>query len=175
MFSSSAPEAASGTFAVQIAKAYGARVIGVASSAKSALVRSIGADDVIDYTVEDFTSRPDRYHVVLDIAGNRPLSPLRRALTADGTLVIVGGEGGGRWLGRRRPSASGPPALAAVGHNLRTCFSTERPEDLEELRRLTEHGDVAPVVDRAFPMSAVPDAIRYLRSGHARGKAVVTV
>ena len=112
---------------------------------------------------------------MLDIAGNRPLSPLRRALTADGTLVIVGGEGGGRWLGGVDRQLRARLLSPLVGHNLRTCFSTERPEDLEELRRLTEHGDVAPVVDRAFPLSAVPDAIRYLRSGHARGKAVVTV
>jgi NADPH:quinone reductase-like Zn-dependent oxidoreductase len=164
-----------GTFAVQIAKAYGARVTGVASTAKIDLLHSIGADAVIDYTVEDFADRPERYDVILDVAGNRPLSRLRRALTSQGTLVIVGGEGGGRWLGGVDRQLRARLLSPFVGQTLRPYFSSERQEDLEELRRLIEAGDVTPVLDRAFPLSAVPDAIRYLRAGHARGKTVVTV
>lgn len=164
-----------GTFAVQIAKAHGAQVTGVASSAKIDLVRSIGADAVIDYTVEDFAGQPDRYDVILDTAGNRPLFRLRRALTPNGTLVIVGGEGGGRWLGGVDRQLRARLLSPFVGQSLRTFVSSERTEDLEELRRLIEAGDVAPVVDRAFPLSAVPDAIRYLRAGRPRGKTVVTV
>jgi NADPH:quinone reductase-like Zn-dependent oxidoreductase len=164
-----------GTFAVQIAKAYGARVTGVASTAKIDLLRSIGADAVIDYTLEDFADRTERYDVILDVAGNRPLSRLRRALTSQGTLVIVGGEGGGRWLGGVDRQLRARLLSPLVGQTLGPYFSSERQEDLEELRRLIEAGDVTPVLDRAFPLSAVPDAIRYLRAGHARGKAVVTV
>ena len=164
-----------GTFAVQIAKAYGARVTGVASTAKIDLIRSIGADAAIDYTVQDFADRPDRYEVIVDVAGNRALSRLRRALTPHGTLVIVGGEGGGRWLGGVDRQLRARLLSPFVGQSLRSCFSSERPEDLEELRRLIEAGDVAPVVDRAFPLSAVPQAIRYLRTGRPRGKTVVTV
>ncbi len=130
---------------------------------------------MIDYTVEDFADRPERYDVILDIAGNRPLSRLRRALTSQGTLVIVGGEGGGRWLGGVDRQLRARLLSPFVGQTLRPYFSSERQEDLEELRRLIEAGDVTPVLDRAFPLSAVPDAIRYLRAGHARGKAVVTV
>jgi NADPH:quinone reductase-like Zn-dependent oxidoreductase len=164
-----------GTFAVQIAKAYGAHVTGVASSAKVDLVRSIGAGEVIDYSVEDFADRPERYDVILDLAGNRPLSRLRRSLTPNGTLVIVGGEGGGRWLGGVDRQLRARLLSPFVTQRLRAYFSSERPEDLEELRRLIEAGDVAPVVDRAFPLNAVPDAIRYLRAGRPRGKTVVTV
>jgi NADPH:quinone reductase-like Zn-dependent oxidoreductase len=164
-----------GTFAIQIAKAYGARVTGVASSAKMDLVRSIGADEAIDYTVEDFVDRPERYDAILDIAGNRPLSRLRRALTSQGTLVIVGGETSGKWVGGVDRQVRARLLSPFVDQSLRPCFSSERPEDLEELRQLIEAGDVAPVVARAFPLSAVPEAIRYLRAGHPRGKTVVTV
>jgi NADPH:quinone reductase-like Zn-dependent oxidoreductase len=164
-----------GTFAVQIATAYGARVTGVASTAKLDLVRSIGAGEVIDYTVEDFADRPERYDVILDVAGNRSLSRLRRALTPKGTLVMVGGVGGGWWLGGVDRQVRARLLSPFVRQSLRTFISSERPEDLEELRRLIEAGDLTPVIDRAFPLNAVPDAIRYLRAGRPRGKAVVTV
>jgi NADPH:quinone reductase-like Zn-dependent oxidoreductase len=164
-----------GTFAVQLAKAYGAEVTGVCSTTKTDLVRSIGADHVIDYTLEDFADGRNRYHVILDIAGNRSLSHLRRALAPEGTLVIVGGEGGGRWLGGIDRQLRAHVLSPFVRQKLGTWISTERKEDLEELHELLEAGTVTPVVDRTFPLSGVPEAIRYLRDGRARGKVVITV
>ena len=161
-----------GTFAVQLAKLFGAAVTGVCSTSKVELVRSIGADRVVDYTREDFAGG-DRYDAILDTAGNRSLSRLRRALTPDGTLVIVGGEGGGRWLGGldRQLRAQ---VLSVFGHHkMDTWISTQPRDDLEALRELLEAGKVTPVVDRTFPLSEVADAIRYLRSGRARGKVVI--
>jgi NADPH:quinone reductase-like Zn-dependent oxidoreductase len=164
-----------GTFAVQIAKAYGAEVTGVASTAKLELLRSIGADHVIDYTREDFADRPERYDVVLDIAGNRSLSHLRRALAPAGTLVIVGGEGGGKWLGGIDRQLRATVFSLFVRQKLGTWISSARPQDLEELRRLIEAGTVTPVIDRSFPLADVPQAIQYLREGRPRGKTVITV
>src|SRR5438874_8518952 len=163
-----------GTFAVQLAKAYGAEVTGVCSTAKAELVRSIGADHVIDYTREQFADGRNRYDVILDIAGNRSLSELRRALTPRGTLVIVGAEDAGNWLGIRRQLRAA--ALSPlVRQKLGFFISKERPEDLEELRKLLEAGTITPVLDKTFPLNQVPDAIRYLRDGRARGKIVITV
>jgi len=161
-----------GTFAVQIAKADGAEVTGVASTGKIELVRSIGADHVIDYTREDFADGRTRYDVILDIAGNRPLSQLRSALTPRGTLIIVGAENAGNWLGIRRQLRAA--ALSPlVRQKLGFFISKERGHDLEELRKLLETGAITPVVDRKFPLDDVPQAIRYLRDGHARGKIVI--
>jgi NADPH:quinone reductase-like Zn-dependent oxidoreductase len=163
-----------GTFAVQLAKAYGAEVTGVCSTAKTELVRSIGADYVIDYTREDFADGRNRYDVILDIAGNRSLSQLRRALTPRGTLVIVGAEDAGNWLGVRRQLRA--TALSPfVRQKLGTFISKERGADLEELRTLLEAGTITPVVDRTFPLDLVPEAIRCLRDGRAGGKIVITV
>ena len=164
-----------GTFAVQIAKAYGAEVTGVASTAKLELLRSIGADHVIDYTREDFADRAERYEVILDIAGNRSLSHLRRALAPGGTLVIVGGEEGGKWLGGIDRQLRATVLSLFVRETLGTWISSERLQDLEELGQLIEAGTVTPVVDRTFPLAAVPEAIRYLREGRPRGKTVITV
>ena len=164
-----------GTFAVQLAKAYGAEVTGVASTTKTELVRSIGADHVIDYTREDFADGRNRYDVILDIAGNRSLSHLRRALAPEGTLVIVGGEGGGRWLGGTDRQLRALALSPFVRQKLGTWISKERQEDLVELHELLELGKLTPVVDRTFPLSEVPEAIRYLREGRARGKVVITV
>jgi NADPH:quinone reductase-like Zn-dependent oxidoreductase len=164
-----------GTFAVQLAKVFAAEVTGVASTTKTELVRSIGADHVIDYTREDFADGSNRYDVILDIAGNRSLSHLRRALAPEGTLVIVGGEGGGKWLGGIDRQLRAHVLSAFVRQKLGTWISKERPEDLEELRELLEAGKLMPVVDRTFPLSEVPAAIRYLRDGRARGKVVITV
>ena len=164
-----------GTFAVQLAKVYGAEVTGVCSTAKTHLVRSIGADHVIDYTQEDFADGRTRYDVILDIAGNRALSHLRRALAPTGTLVIVGGEGGGKWLGGIDRQLRAQLLSLFVRQKLGTWISTEREEDLETLRELLEAGKVTPVLDRTFPLSEVPEAIRYLREGRPRGKVVVTV
>ena len=163
-----------GTFAVQLAKLFGAAVTGVCSTSKVELVGSIGADRVVDYTREDFAGG-DRYDAILDTAGNRSLSQLRRALTPDGTLIIVGGEGGGRWLGGfdRQLWAQ---VLSVFGrHKMGTWISTQPRGDLEALRELLEAGKVTPVVDRTFPLSEVADAIRYLRDGRARGKVVIAV
>ena len=163
-----------GTFAVQIAKADGAEVTGVCSASKAELVRSIGADHVIDYTREDFVDGRNRYDVILDIAGNRSLSELRRALTPRGTLVIVGAEDAGKWLGIRRQLRAA--ALSPfVRQKLGFFISKERPEDLEELRKLLEAGTIRPVVDKTFPLEEVPAAIQYLRDGRARGKIVVVI
>jgi NADPH:quinone reductase-like Zn-dependent oxidoreductase len=163
-----------GTFAVQIAKADGAEVTGVCSTSKTELVRSLGADHVIDYAREDFADGRRRYDVILDIAGNRSLSELRRALTPRGTLVIVGAEDAGNWLGIRRQlraAALSPFSRQKLGF----FISKERRRDLEELRALLDAGTIRPVVDRTFLLEEVPEAIRYLRAGHARGKVVITV
>ena len=163
-----------GTFAVQIARADGAEVTGVCSASKAELVRSIGADHVVDYTREDFVDGRNRYDVILDIAGNRSLSDLRRALTPRGTLVIVGGEDAGKWLGIRRQLRAA--ALSPfVRQKLGFFISKERPEDLEELRKLLEAGTIRPVVDKTFPLEEAPAAIQYLRDGRARGKIVVVI
>ena len=163
-----------GTLAVQIAKAEGAEATGVCSAAKTELVRSVGADHVIDYSREDFADGRNRYDVILDIAGNRSLSELRRALTPRGTLVIVGAEDAGNWLGIRRQLRAA--ALSPfVRQKLGFFISKERQQDLEELRRLLEAGTIRPVVDRTFPLEEVPAAIRYLRDGRARGKVVIAI
>jgi NADPH:quinone reductase-like Zn-dependent oxidoreductase len=163
-----------GTFAVQIAKAFGAEVTGVSSTAKVDLVRSLGADRVLDYTAGDVLGGPERYDVVLDIGGNTPLRRLRRALTATGTLVIVGGEAGGRWLGIRRQLLA-MVLSPFVGQKLGTFINSENAADLVALTRLVESGRVTPVVDRTFPLGEAPAAVAHMRLGRARGKVVVTV
>jgi NADPH:quinone reductase-like Zn-dependent oxidoreductase len=165
-----------GTFAVQLAKAFGGEVTGVCSTTKLDLVRSIGADHVIDYTREDFVDGAQLYDLILDTAGNRSLSHLRRALAPRGTLVIVGGEGGGRWLGGfDRQILRAPIRSLVVRQKLRPLVSKETSEDLLVLKELIEAGKVTPVIDRTYPLSEAPDAIRYLAEGHARGKVVITV
>ncbi|MET9319624.1 NAD(P)-dependent alcohol dehydrogenase [Streptomyces sp. NPDC003038] len=164
-----------GTYAVQLAKAFGAHVTGVCSTAKTDLVRAIGADEVLDYTREDPTNGSRRYDLVIDIAGNRPLPRLRRALTARGTLVIVGGEGGGRWIGGNDRQLRALLLSPFVAQRLCGLASVERHADLQTLAELIEAGSVTPVVDRTYALAEVPDAIRYLREGHARGKLVVRI
>jgi NADPH:quinone reductase-like Zn-dependent oxidoreductase len=165
-----------GTFAVQIAKALGARVTGVASTSKLDLVRSIGADEVIDYTREDFTDGARRWDVIVDTAGRRPLRRVRRALTPKGTLVIVGGDGGGRWTGGFfRGMIRGPLVSLFVGQKLGGLNSKTTQKDLQAVADLIEAGTVTPVVDRTYALVEAPDAIRYLEEGHPRGKIVITV
>ncbi|HXV35337.1 MAG TPA: NAD(P)-dependent alcohol dehydrogenase [Gaiellaceae bacterium] len=164
-----------GSFAVQVAKAFGAEVTGVSSTAKTDLVLSLGADHVIDYTQEDFTAGTARYDVVLDTGGNRSLSDIRRVLAPAGTLVIVGGEGGGKWLGGFDRQLRAATLSPFVSQSLRFWVSQENQEDLQALRELIEAGKVTPAVDRTFPLDKAADAIRYLREGRARGKVVVTV
>jgi len=164
-----------GSFAVQVAKAFGAEVTGVCSTAKTDLVRSLGADHVIDYTEKDFATGTTRYDVILDTGGNRSLSDLRRVLRPEGTLVIVGGEGGGKWLGGIDRQLRATVLSPFVRQKLGTWISKENEEDLQTLRELVEAGKITPAVDRTFPLGEAPEAIRYLREGHARGKVVVTV
>jgi len=164
-----------GTFAVQIAKAFGAHVTGVCSTTKVDLVQSIGADDVIDYTRDDFAEAGQRYDLILDIAGNRSVSHLRRALAPGGTMVIVGGEGGGRWFGGIDRQLRALMWSPFVGQKMGTFIAKQNGEDLVVLKELIEAGKVTPVIDRTYPLAEVPDAIRYLHEGHARGKVVITV
>ncbi len=164
-----------GTFAVQIAKALGAEVTGVCSTRNVEMVRSIGADHVIDYTREDFAEGDQRYDLILDIGGNSTLSRLRRALNPQGTLVIAGGEGGGRWLGGTDRQLRAMMLSPFVGQKLGTFINKENHEDLIVLKELIEAGTVTPVIDRTYPLSEVPEAIRYLEEGHARGKVVISV
>src|SRR5215208_279829 len=164
-----------GTYAVQIAKSFGALVTGVCSTAKVEMVRSIGADHVIDYTQEDFAESGQRYDVILDIGGNSSLARLRRALASRGTLVIVGGEGGGRWLGGTDRQIRALMLSPFVSQKLGTFVNKGNHEDLLVLKELIESGKVTPVIDRTYPLSQVPEAIRYLEEGHARGKVVITV
>ncbi|MFF9979131.1 NAD(P)-dependent alcohol dehydrogenase [Streptomyces erythrochromogenes] len=162
-----------GSFAVQVAKAYGAHVTGVCSAAKADLVRSLGADEVLDYAQEDPVDGSRRYDVILDIAGNRPLSRLRRALTPRGILVIVGGEGGGDWIGGNQRQLGALLLSPFVGHRLRPLGTLVRRRDLEALTELIEAGSVAPAVDRTYPLAEVPEAIRRLRDGRVRGKIAI--
>ena len=165
-----------GTFAVQIAKAFGARGHRRGSTSKLDLVRSIGADDVIDYTREDFTDGSRHWDVIVDTAGRRPLRQLRRALTPKGTLVVVGGDGGGRWTGGFfRGMLRGPLVSLFVGQKLGGLNSKTTEEDLQAVADLIEAGTVTPVVDRTYQLVEAPDAIRYLAEGHPRGKIVITV
>ena len=165
-----------GTFAVQIAKAFGARVTGVASTSKLDLVRSIGAEEVIDYTREDFTDGSRSWDVIVDTAGRRPLRHLRRALTAKGTLVVVGGDGGGRWTGGFfRGMLRGPLVSLFVGQKLGWLNSKTTLKDLQAVADLIEAGTVTPVIDRTYQLVEAPDAIRYLEEGHPRGKIVIDV
>jgi NADPH:quinone reductase-like Zn-dependent oxidoreductase len=161
-----------GTFAVQIAKAYGAHVTGVCSTAKVDLVRSLGADRVIDYTREDIDG--DRYDAVLDIGGNRSLTRLRRALTPHGTLVIVGGETGGRWLGGTDRQIRALVLSPFVGQTMGSMLNSENASDLAVLAELVGSGRLTPAVERTFPLSDAPAAIRHMTEGRVRGKVVVS-
>jgi len=164
-----------GTFAVQIARSFGAEVTGVCSPAKVDLVRSLGADHVVDYTREDFTQGGRPYDLILDSVGNHAASALRRALKPGGTAVLVGGPDDGRWLG---PLAG--MLTAVVGswfsrRKLRPFLARLNEADLTVLQELLQTGKVTPVIDRTYPLRDAPAAIRYLEAGHARGKVVVTM
>jgi NADPH:quinone reductase-like Zn-dependent oxidoreductase len=162
-----------GTYAVQIAKSFGATVTGVCSTTKVDLVQSIGADEVIDYTQQDFADGVQRYDVVLDIGGNSRVSRLRRALTPKGTLVIVGGEGG-KWtgIGRQVRAVAVSPL---VPQRLAMFVNKERHDDLDAVRQLIETGQVTPVIDQVYPLGGVSDALRHLEAGQARGKIAISI
>jgi NADPH:quinone reductase-like Zn-dependent oxidoreductase len=164
-----------GTFAVQLAKAFGAKVTGVCSTTKTDLVRSIGADHAIDYTREDFAAGRERYDLILDLAGNRRVSQLRRVLTPLGRVVLVGGEGGGQWTGGVGASLMWLALSPFVRQKVRLLMAAIRKEDLQTLKELIEAGKVRPVIDRTYSLREVPEAIRSWERGHARGKVVITV
>jgi NADPH:quinone reductase-like Zn-dependent oxidoreductase len=164
-----------GTFAVQIAKAFEAEVTGVCSTSKIDLVRSLGADHVIDYRHDELTAGDQRYDVIIDTGGNRRLSHLRRVMTRRGTLVIVGGETGGRLLGGFERSLGAVLMSPLVSQKLRMLASTENSGDLDALRELIEAGQVVPAIDRTYPLAETAAAIAYVQDGHARGKVVITV
>jgi NADPH:quinone reductase-like Zn-dependent oxidoreductase len=163
-----------GSYAVQLAKDARAEVTGVCGSAKVDLVRSLGADHVIDYTRQDFADEAGRYDLILDIAGNPALARLRRALTPAGTAVIVGGEDAGSWTGVGR-QLRGLAVSPFVSQRLTTFVAKQRSSDLERLTDLIEAGTVTPALDRTYSLDRVPEAMRYLEAGKARGKVAITV
>jgi NADPH:quinone reductase-like Zn-dependent oxidoreductase len=164
-----------GSFAVQIARALGARVTGVCGTAKLDFVRSLGAEDVIDYTSEEVDAR-GQFDLIVDTGGRRPVSMLRRTLAPRGTVAIVGGEGGGRWLGGfDRQIVRAPLVSLFSKQRLRPVTAKERKADLEYLTGLIEDGKVTPIVDRSFPLPDSAEAIRFLAEGHPAGKVAITV
>jgi NADPH:quinone reductase-like Zn-dependent oxidoreductase len=150
-------------------------VTGVCSTGKVDLVRSLGADEVVDYTSTDITESGQRYDVVLDIAGNRSLRQLRRVMTPRGTLVIVGGEGGGRLTGGLDRQFRAVLLSLVVRQRMRFFVAVARRPDLETIRELVESGAVRPAVDRTYPLVEAAQAVRDMTEGRVRGKAVVTV
>ena len=168
-----------GSFAMQLAKVYGAKVTGVDAAAKLDMLRSIGADRVVDYSQEDFTRRGERYDAILDIAGNHPWPEIRRALDPDGTYVLIGhdqyGAAGHRWFGSLGRFAK-LMLMSPFVRQLHPFRGAKDPGDrLVVLKELIEAGKVTPVIDRTFPLREVPEAIRYLESGKAVGKVIITV
>jgi NADPH:quinone reductase-like Zn-dependent oxidoreductase len=164
-----------GSFAVQLAKHFGAHVTGVCSTSKVELVRSLGADAVVDYTREPLSVDDTRgaFDVIIDTAGSRPLRMLRRLLTPRGTLVIVGAEGSGRVLGPVTRLLRAGVTSPFVGQRLVGLMATEKHEDLVTLAELLASGAVTPAIDRTFPLAETPDAIRHLEAGRAAGKVIV--
>jgi NADPH:quinone reductase-like Zn-dependent oxidoreductase len=165
-----------GSYAVQVAKAFGAQVTGVASTRQLELVRSLGADDVVDYTREDVTDGSPHWDLLVDTAGHRSCPSCGGPSPPKGTLVIVGSEGRGRWLGGFDRNLRTVALSRLVGQRLRMLSSKPRPEDLQRMRELLEAGKLTPVIDRTYPLGEVPQAIRYLVHGHGGGgKVVITV
>ena len=164
-----------GTFAVQIAKSFGADVTGVCSTRSMDVVRSIGADRVIDYTTEDFTRSAERYDLMFDLAGNRSLSECLRVITPKGTFIAGGMRPGGRWIGPLPRLVNVLVGSWFVSQNVVFFIAKITVEDLMTLKELIEANKVTPVIDRSYTLSEVPDAIRHIKEGHPRGKTVVTI
>jgi NADPH:quinone reductase-like Zn-dependent oxidoreductase len=166
-----------GTFAVQIAKSLGAEVTGVCSTRNLELVQSLGADHVIDYTQADFTQGAVKYDVILDNVGNRSLSEYRRVLDPTGIYVLIGGGGpnDGRWIGPFGKVIGAVILSMFVDQELGMMLSATNRDDLLFLKGMIEAGTLAPVIDRTYPLAETPDAIRYLETGRARGKVIITV
>ncbi len=163
-----------GSFAIQLAKACGAEVTGVCSTQSVDMVRSLGADHVIDYTQEDCTRSGQRYDLILEMAGNRSLADLRRELTPRGTLGLVGGSGG-RWFMGTGRTLRAVLVSPFVGQRLRSFLSKPRGADLVVLQELLEAGKLTPVIGRTFPLSKTPEAVRYVGERSTQGKTVITV
>jgi len=165
-----------GTFAVQIAKSFGAEVTAVCSTSNTQMVRSIGADHVIDYTAEDFTKGAQRYDLIFDAAGSHPVLDLRRVLTPHGTIVIIGGPSNDPWIGPMAGFIKGYVISPFVSQRIVTFIAdANKTEDLDTLRDLMRAGKVTPVIDRQYTLSEAPAAMRYLEMGHARGKLVINL
>jgi NADPH:quinone reductase-like Zn-dependent oxidoreductase len=164
-----------GTFAVQIARALGAEVAGVCSTGNVELVRSLGANEVIDYTQEDFAQTGQRYDLVLQLAGTRSPSDCRRALTAKGTGVLISGDSKGRWIGPIARTVNAMLLSRFVSQRLMSFTVKPNARDLVHLTELIEAGAVTPVIERIYPLAEAPEAIRHLEEGHVRGKLVVTI
>ena len=164
-----------GTFAVQIAKTFGAEVTGVCSTRNVELVRSLGADHVIDYTQENFTEGDQQYDLILDMVGNHPLLDLRRVLTPEGKMVIIGGPKTGKWLGPMIRPVKAMILSPFIEQEFSMLMASLNQRDLNFLAELMESGQVRPVIDRRYSLGEVPEAIRYLEQGHARGKVVITL
>jgi NADPH:quinone reductase-like Zn-dependent oxidoreductase len=164
-----------GSYAVQLAKAFGATVTGVCGTAKLELVRSLGADHVLDYTRDDFADGTRRYDLILDVAGRPALSRLRRALTPTGTAVLVGGEDGGDLTGGMNRQLRALAWSRFLRQRLTMVLCKERSSDLERLCDLVEAGAVTPSIDRSYPLERVPEAMRHLAAGDARGKVAITI
>jgi NADPH:quinone reductase-like Zn-dependent oxidoreductase len=164
-----------GTFAVQIAKSLGAEVTGVCSTSNVDLVRSIGADHVIDYTKVDFTRTGERYDFILDNVANRSLSDLRRALTPKGTLVPNGGGFDHRWVASGGRLIRAKLSFVFASQRVRTFIASSKQKNLFALSELIAAGKVIPVIDRTYPLSETPQAIGYVGQGHARGKVVINL
>jgi len=164
-----------GSYAVQLAKALGAEVTGVASTDNLDLVRSLGADHVLDYTRADFADTGERYDLVLDIAGNPSLRRLRRALTPEGTAVIVGGENGGDLTGGMSRTLRALALSPFIGQRFANFINKERASDLERLAGFIDAGQVTPSIDRTYPLEEVPEAMRQLAAGQVRGKVAIRI
>lgn len=164
-----------GTFAVQLAKAFGAHVTGVCSTSKMDVVRKLGADHVIDYTRENFAEGDRRYDAIIDIGGNSTLSQLRRALSPEGRLVIIGGETDGRWLGGFDRQLRAAALSPLVSQKLGMLAAKENSSDLIVLKELLETGNIIPVIDRTYALSEAAAAVRFFHEGHVRGKIVIAL
>ncbi len=164
-----------GTFAVQIAKALGAEVTGVCSTRNLAMVQSIGADHVIDYTHEDFTKGSQRYDLIVDNVGSHSAWDYRRVLEPNGTLVIVGGTNDGPWLGGMAGALGTKFVAPFVSQKMGFFLAKLNHDDLDYLRSLLQDGKIKPVIDRSYKLDQVPEAIKYLEGGHARGKVVINL
>jgi NADPH:quinone reductase-like Zn-dependent oxidoreductase len=163
-----------GSLVVQVAKAHGAEVTAVTSTANLELVSSLGADHVVDYTREDFTRSGRRHDVIFDVGGNRSLAAMRRALSPTGTLVMIA-PGAGEWVGPLVRIAGALLISRFSAQRLRPFLSSVSMDDLLVLRDMVEQGMLRPVIDRTFPYEQIPDAIRYVEAGHAHGKVVITI